>query len=285
MRPRETAPERSPRAQRPRRMQPLDTLPLFFRLAGQRVVVAGGNEAAVWKAELLSAAGATVEVWAPDPCAQMLALVAEPPGGPVDLVRKAWSAASFVGAALVVGATDDEAEAARIHAAARSTGVPVNIIDKPAYCTFQFGAIVNRSPLVVGISTDGAAPVFGQAIRARIEALLPAGFGRWVMAARDWREELRKLNLSASVRRRFWDGFAALAMNQPQRRPRQSGPRQAAEGGPQSRGDRGRPCCARRRWARRSGAPHARGAARAAIGRHHPLRRPGGAGDPRFCPP
>jgi uroporphyrin-III C-methyltransferase/precorrin-2 dehydrogenase/sirohydrochlorin ferrochelatase len=149
----------------------------------------------------------------------MLALAAEPPGGPVALMRSEWSSESFAGAALVIGATDDVAEAARIHAAARSAGVPVNVIDKPAYCTFQFGAIVNRSPLVVSISTGGAAPVFGQAIRARIEALLPAGFGRWVQAAKDWREELRKLDLNASVRRRFWQAFSALALNQPQRTP------------------------------------------------------------------
>lgn len=212
----EIAPERSPRVQRPRRMQLLDTLPVFFRLAGQRVVIAGSNEAAAWKAELLSAAGATVEVHATDPCAEMLALAAEPPGGPVVLMRSEWSGENFAGAVLVIGATEDEAEAARIHAAARAAGVPVNVTDKPAYCTFQFGAIVNRSPLVVGISTGGAAPVFGQAIRARIEALLPAGFGRWVNAAKDWREELRKLDLSASVRRRFWEGFSARALNQPQ---------------------------------------------------------------------
>ncbi len=58
------------------------------------------------------------------------------------------------------------------------------MIDKPDYCDFSFGAIVNRSPLVVAISTDGAAPVFAQAIRSRIEAMLPAGFARWADAAR-----------------------------------------------------------------------------------------------------
>ena len=63
-------------------------------------------------------------------------------------------------------------------------GVPVNVIDRPAFCDFAFGAIVNRSPLVIGISTDGAAPVFGQAIRAKIEALIPKGFARWAEAAR-----------------------------------------------------------------------------------------------------
>ena len=119
----------------------------------------------------------------------------------------------FAGAALVVAAADDEDEAARIFDAARACGVPVNVIDRPAYCTFQFGAIVNRSPLVVGISTDGAAPVFGQAIRSRIEALLPAGFARWAAAAkRVARAICRSLDLGPPARRRFWERFTALAL-------------------------------------------------------------------------
>ena len=80
------------------------------------------------------------------------------------------------GAAVAVGAFDNDADAARFAAAARAAGVPVNVIDKPAFCDFAFGAIVNRSPLVIGISTDGAAPVFAQAIRAKLEMLLPKGF-------------------------------------------------------------------------------------------------------------
>ena len=81
-------------------------------------------------------------------------------------------------------------------AAARAAGVPVNVIDRPAFCDFSFGAIVNRSPLVIGISTDGASPVFGQAIRAKIEALIPRGFARWADAARNWRPRVQALALS-----------------------------------------------------------------------------------------
>ena len=212
---------RVPQPARPPRMAPLATLPLFFKLAGKRVVVAGGSEAAAWKAELFSAAGATVEVWAVDPCPEMEALAAEPPGGPVVLQRGAWREEAFAGAELVVGAAEDEAEAARMFAAARRRGVPVNVIDRPAFCSFQFGAVVNRSPLVVGISTDGAAPVFGQAIRSRIEALLPAGFARWVRAAQAWRGDLKNLNLGPAVRRRFWERFATLALRAPERAPKE----------------------------------------------------------------
>jgi uroporphyrin-III C-methyltransferase/precorrin-2 dehydrogenase/sirohydrochlorin ferrochelatase len=200
-------------------MDRLATLPLFFALGSRRAVVVGGNEAAAWKAELLSAAGATVEVRDPDPCAEMEALAADPPGGPVLIDRLPWMPECFAGAALVVADAQDEAEARQIHAAALAAGVPVNVIDKPAFCTFQFGAIVNRSPLVVGISTNGAAPVFGQAVRSRIEALIPAGFGRWAEAARRWREDLKRFALGARVRRRFWERFADLALAEPDRKP------------------------------------------------------------------
>src|SRR4029078_1574289 len=97
--------------------------------------------------------------------------------------------------------------ATRMLATARRAGVPVTVIDRPAFCSFRFGAVVNRSPLVVGISTDGAAPVFGQAIRSRIQALLPARVARWVEAAQAWRAELQKLQVGSAVRRRFWDRF------------------------------------------------------------------------------
>jgi uroporphyrin-III C-methyltransferase/precorrin-2 dehydrogenase/sirohydrochlorin ferrochelatase len=200
-------------------MDVLATLPLFFKLCGQRVVVAGGTEAAAWKAELLSAAGARVEVYAREPCAEMEALAADPPGGAVLLERRAWTAADFENAALVVGAADNKPEAARIFYAARHAGAPVNVIDKPQFCSFQFGAIVNRSPLVVGISTDGAAPVFAQAIRSRIEALLPAGFARWAAVARAWRTMIARLDVGAAKRRRFWERFATLALAAPDRPP------------------------------------------------------------------
>ncbi len=210
---------RAPTPKRPRRMQRLATLPLFFPLEGRRAVVIGGTEAAAWKAELLSAAGATVEVLACNICVEMELLAADPPGGPVTLTRTTWSRTCFDDAAVAVAATEDDAEAALIFAAASQAGVPVNVIDRPAFCSFQFGSIVNRSPLVVGISTGGAAPVFGQAIRSRIEALLPAGFARWAAAAREWRGELKRLGLSLASRRHFWERFTDIALVASDRAP------------------------------------------------------------------
>jgi len=212
---------RSPTEMRPPRMRPLARLPVFYALAGKRVVVAGGSAAAAWKAELLSAAAAHVDVYASDPTEELVAVAAHPPLGLITLHDKPWRAEDLAGAALAVGAFDDGVQAARFAAAARAAGVPVNVIDKPTHCDFAFGAIINRSPLVIGVSTDGAAPVFGLAIRAKLEAMIPQGLARWANAARSWRPRLKPAGLSFAARRKFWEIFTAFAVTHPDREPEQ----------------------------------------------------------------
>jgi uroporphyrin-III C-methyltransferase/precorrin-2 dehydrogenase/sirohydrochlorin ferrochelatase len=197
-------------------MDDLARLPVFYALTDKRVVVVGDRPAAAWKVELLSATGARVAVFGADPAPELHELAADPPNGPVTLHRRAVTPADLDGAALAIGdfPGDDDAGAA-FAAMARAAGVPVNVIDKPAFCDFAFGAIVNRSPLVIGISTDGAAPVFGQAIRARLEAMLPRGFAAWADAARRWRSAVKSSGLSFEARRTFWQLFTTQAIRRP----------------------------------------------------------------------
>src|SRR5258708_4269497 len=221
---------RTPSETRTPRMEPLARLPVFFGLAGKRTVVAGGTPAAAWKAELLAAAGAKVEVFAADPSEELRAVATEQPDSEdsdnavnaVVIRARTWQAGDLAGAASAVGDFAADDEAAAFAAAARQAGVPVNVIDKPAFCDFSFGSIVNRSPLVIGISTDGAAPVFAQAIRAKLEALIPLGFSRWAEAARRWRPRVLALALSFRERRRFWEQFTERAVAAPDRVPSQA---------------------------------------------------------------
>ncbi|WP_296585407.1 siroheme synthase CysG [Xanthobacter sp.] len=218
----ESSSPRAPRETRQARMEALARLPVFFGLEGRRVLVAGGGEPAAWKAELLSAAGARVEVIAPAVCEDIWRLAGAPTHGPIAVHVRDWHPDDIEGAALAIGDFEDAAEAERFSAAARAAGVPVNVIDRPALCDFTFGAIVNRSPLVVGISTDGAAPVFGQAVRAKIEALLPSGFRAWAQAAKTWRAAVIERGLSFHARRAFWERFAAKALSEPHRAPEEA---------------------------------------------------------------
>jgi uroporphyrin-III C-methyltransferase / precorrin-2 dehydrogenase / sirohydrochlorin ferrochelatase len=210
------------RSQRAPRMEPLARLPIFLALDGKRAVVAGDGPAVAWKAELLSAAGADVVVFAECPCEELHSLAVQPPRGAIVLQHRAWQAEDFCGAAVAVAGFDADRDAQRFADAARAAGVPVNVIDKPAYCDFSFGAIVNRSPLVIGISTDGAAPVFAQAIRGKLEAMIPRGFAGWADAARRWRKAVQSSGLSFTARRRFWQAFARLALAHSDRAPAQS---------------------------------------------------------------
>ena len=191
-------------------MQGLASLPVFFDLAGRRALLAGASAAAAWKAELLQASGAQVDVYSLSPSSEMRGLAARAPA--VKLIAADWRAANFAGAALAVGDFAAKDEAAEFQAAARAARVPVNVVDKPEFSDFQFGTIVDRSPLVIAISTKGAAPVFALALRGRLEGLLPGTIKAWAKAAQTWRPKLKAADLPAPRRRRFWELFVTRAL-------------------------------------------------------------------------
>lgn len=222
-----TTPRRHPGKVPPERIAPLASLPVFHKLGGRTVVLAGSSEGARWKAELLAAAGArvlalvgehanTVELQA---LAESLVERAQEGFGTIEILRRNWRETDLRGVALAIADLGDAAEIERFVGAARAVGVPVNVIDNPRFCDFSFGAIVNRSPLIVSISTDGAAPVLGQAIRAKIEALLPRGLAAWAKAARDWRPFVQAQRPGYALRRRFWERFTARALTDPDAPP------------------------------------------------------------------
>jgi len=178
------------------RIAPLPNLPLFHKLAGRKAVVVGSSRGADWKAELLAAAGA-------------------------DVVRltTGWDANDLTGAVIAVADLANREEALRFVDDAHAAGAVVNVIDQTDLCDVQFGTIVNRSPVVIGISTDGAAPMLGQSIRTRIESLLPLGLSRWAEAAKEWRLRLKERVSGFGERRSFWEHFVVAAWNTPDRIP------------------------------------------------------------------
>ncbi len=195
---------RKPAEANPQRIGTLAKLPVFLDLHDKQAVIAGGSAAAAWKAELLAAAGATVTVYAADFSAEMLAL-------DVTRIARRWQPADLAGATLAIIDAEDDAAAIDFRAAAKAAGAICTAIDKPAHCDVQFGAIVNRSPVVIGISTDGAAPILAQAIRRRIETLLPTTLGAWATAAKRIRKTLAERLPTPSQRRSFWERFAERA--------------------------------------------------------------------------
>ncbi|KGF70819.1 siroheme synthase [Hoeflea sp. BAL378] len=194
------------------RLAALATLPVFYKLYGRTALVAGGSDAAAWKAELLAAAGAEVHVFAEQLDPAFLSLIARPSvSGAFVWHQRPWSGDSFKGMQIAICDAATEGEAQAFSCAARAAGVAVNVIDKPAWCDFQFGSIVNRSPAVIAISTDGAAPILGQAIRRRIETLIPPSLAKWAQLAHTIRGAVNERLAPGGARRAFWEGFVDRA--------------------------------------------------------------------------
>ena len=200
---------RQPSETGPARIGALSVLPVFLDLSGKRAIVAGGSEAAAWKAELLAAAGARVALYAAELSDEMTLLLARETG----IVHHArdWGHDCFQDAAVALADAEDDIEAASFEMAARAAGVPCKVIDRPAFCHFQFGSIVNRSPVVIGVSTSGAAPILGQAVRRRIETLLPPSLAAWAGLAQRVREHVVDRLAPGAQRRGFWEAFVDRA--------------------------------------------------------------------------
>jgi uroporphyrin-III C-methyltransferase / precorrin-2 dehydrogenase / sirohydrochlorin ferrochelatase len=164
-------------------------LPLFFDLAGRRVVVVGVGAMAHRRAELARSAGAAV------------------------FQLEAVSAADLKGAAAVFVATGDLDRDSDARRAAKQAGVPVNVADRPALSDFILPAIIDRDEVVVAVSTGGASPSLATLLRARIEALLPERIGALARLAQSFRVQAKALISDPASRRHFWrrlvDGPAA----------------------------------------------------------------------------
>ncbi|AGZ35766.1 uroporphyrinogen-III C-methyltransferase [Pseudomonas sp. SWI6] len=180
----------------------MDFLPLFHKLQGGRVLVVGGGEIALRKARLLADAGAVLRVVAPEVDSQLAALAHEG-GGEVQV--RGYRMSDLDGCRLVIAATDDTALNAQVSADAQARSLPVNVVDAPALCTVIFPAIVDRSPLVVAVSSGGDAPVLARLIRAKLEAWIPSAYGELAGLAARFRDKVKGLYPDVNQRRGFWE--------------------------------------------------------------------------------
>lgn len=180
----------------------MDYLPLFHDLKGRLVLVVGGGEVALRKARLLADAGACLRVVAPSIDQSLVALVAESGG---ESRARNYTADDLHGCVLAIAATDSEPTNAQVSADARTIGIPVNVVDAPELCSVIFPAIVDRSPLMVAVSSGGDAPVLARLMRARIETWIPAAYGQLAGLARRYRARVKARFANVQQRRIFWE--------------------------------------------------------------------------------
>lgn len=180
----------------------MEFLPLFHKLQGSHVLVVGGGEIALRKSRLLVDAGALIRVVAPAVESQLDSL-ATGSGGSVHL--RGYQESDLDGCQLIIAATDDQALNAQVSADAKRRGMPVNVVDAPALCSVIFPAIVDRSPLVVAVSSGGDAPVLARLIRAKLETWIPSTYGELAGLAARFRNRVKQLYPDVTQRRAFWE--------------------------------------------------------------------------------
>lgn len=180
----------------------MDFLPLFHNLKGRTVLVVGGGEIALRKARLLAEAGAVLRVVSPEVEAQLSELVTQVSG---QMVIRGYVSSDLYGCVLAIAATDDEQLNARVSQDAKSLGMPVNVVDSPDLCTVIFPAIVDRSPLIIAVSSGGDAPVLARLTRARIETWVPAVYGQLAGLAKLFRKRVKAQLPNIQQRRVFWE--------------------------------------------------------------------------------
>ena len=157
-----------------------------------------------------------MRVFSAQPSEELRALAARRAGDDrFQLVAREWTAQDLAGAAIAVADLPTLADAAAFKAAGDAHGVLVNTVDKGATCDFYFGVVVSRSPIMIGATTDGTAPILGQSVRRAIELAVPQWLGAWGDLARQMRPEIKRRLAPGRQRRAFWEAFADLAMSRP----------------------------------------------------------------------
>lgn len=179
----------------------MDYFPVGLKLSGQPVLIVGGGVIATRKARLLARAGADLWVMAPDVSDELASLISASDR----VLIQEWDERSLDGFAAVVAATPSRPVNEAISRRARETFTPVNVVDDPDLCTFIIPAIVDRSPLIISVSSSGSSPVLARRIRSDIEARYPSGYAELSRYLGDRRGQVAEHLTTERERRYFWE--------------------------------------------------------------------------------
>ncbi|EPX9364829.1 siroheme synthase CysG [Aeromonas veronii] len=180
----------------------MDYLPIFCRLDNKPVLLVGGGEVAERKARLLLDAGARLTVVAPELDPELAELAAN---GSIEWLAGEFVPEQLAGKWLVVAATDRREVNALVYQSANQARIFANVVDDPKRSSFIMPSIIDRSPLMVAISSGGKAPVLARLLREKLEALLPQHLGAVATFAGSLRERVKARFATMGERRRFWE--------------------------------------------------------------------------------
>lgn len=180
----------------------MQSLPIFFNISNRLCIVVGGGDIATRKVNMLLKANAWIQLVSPSVCPELQTMIVM---NKIQHIQAEFESIHLEGACLVVAATDDEAVNEAVSMAAKALNIPVNVVDAPALCTFTMGSIIDRSPIVIAVSSEGNAPVLARYIRTKIETMLPSAYGRIAAIAGEFRDQVKEKFNSIQARRIFWE--------------------------------------------------------------------------------
>ena len=179
----------------------MDFYPIFFNIKNQPCLVVGGGEVATRKAGMIMQSGGLVTIVAPELTRELKELADE---GKITYIAEKFRPEHLDTAILVIAATNDRSANEQISAESKKLRIPVNVVDNPDLCSFIMPSIIDRSPLVIAVSSGGTSPVLARVVRAKLETVLPAAYGRLAQFAASFRDQVKERILPAK-RRIFWE--------------------------------------------------------------------------------
>jgi uroporphyrin-III C-methyltransferase/precorrin-2 dehydrogenase/sirohydrochlorin ferrochelatase len=188
----------------------VDALPLLLAIRDRNCLIVGGGSVAARKIETLLKAGGKVSVVATKLHPQLQQLLTH---NKITHLGATFKPEWLDGVCLVIAATDDADENRRVFEHANNRNIPVNVVDQPELCTVTFPAIIDRSPLLIAVSSNGRAPVLARMLREKLESWIPAGYARLAEVAGQFRHELKKHLPSIQSRRTFWESVFGGAVH------------------------------------------------------------------------
>jgi uroporphyrin-III C-methyltransferase/precorrin-2 dehydrogenase/sirohydrochlorin ferrochelatase len=180
----------------------VDFLPLFFKLENKACLLVGGGSIALRKARLLKQAGAIIYVVSPKIDPELLALVEASKGS---YRCGKYQIDDLADVFLVVAATDNTPLNQLVSEHANERQLPVNVVDSPDLCSVILPAIIDRSPIVIAVSSGGQSPVLARLLRTKIESLVPAAYGQLGQLVGSFREQVKQRFSQLDDRKNFWE--------------------------------------------------------------------------------
>ena len=180
----------------------MEHLPIFINLKQRPVLVVGGGDIALRKINLLIKAQARVDCLSPFFCEGMNSLSRD---NYVNLINKSFEPADIKDYSVIIAATDDATVNSSISSIAHDKRIPVNVVDSPALSSFIMPSIVDRSPVIIAVSSAGKAPVLARIIRAKLETVIPSAYGILAEIAGEYRQKVKDRFSKIKDRRAFWE--------------------------------------------------------------------------------